>query len=669
MKTDKSQKILCAILLAVLASSCSPPGVIPPSTKTAIASRLIENTIVEYRQEIPKLMQANNIPGLAIAVVDDQGILWAEGFGFSDADGRLPITPDTIFGIQSMSKTFTASGVLMAVQAGMLDLDEPITTYLPDFTVKSIFEEQPERKITLRHLLSHTAGFTHEAPVGNNWDADATSFEEHIRSISRTWLRFPVGTGYAYSNIGMDLAGYILQRVSGQSFANYERDHLFRPLGMFNSSFDQAVILRHTNRAIGHVSGRPAITTAIAMVPAGGMYTSVMDMARFMQFLLNHAAFDGQVMLKPELFDEMLTVQFPLRGHGTGCGLGVFRTVWYKGRNADLFYHGGNGWGFDSDLWWLPELKLGVVVLANNSDQSIQGALSIPIITDLTHQAGPFHDRLVSLSNKSPVNQVDVGWQPPASLAAAITTRALPPKPDGWQSYIGDYQTVYLDALVNPLSTPSRIYEQSGGLYLDWTDTNSSDTAQYRLYETAPGLFFTNTGEALDFRSTSPTFRNIKLKQVGSGPSPLAWGVLIACGLVMLSVLLALPVRPILRRFRRGAAGDSPAPRGVAVAITKGLIITVSLCGLASIALLAAIPRLIYSGFLGWLNLPTDWKLLVHAPLGLAVCTAAMVGLSIPAWRQAWWMRGQRWHYTVLVLAALIETALLSSWRLIGIGL
>ncbi len=314
MTVHKTQKFLTVLLLMIFISACVSPSTNTPASQTAITSDSISDVIAKYRQEISQLMQKQNIPGLAIAVVDDQDILWAEGFGYTTNDHKKPITPDTIFNLESMSKTFTATGVMMAVQEGLLDLDVPMTTYLPDFTVHSIFEEHPEQKITLRHLLSHTAGFTHEAPVGNNWDADAASFKAHIHSISDTWLRFPVGTGYAYSNLGIDLAGYILQKVSGQSFADYQRDHLFQPLGMLNSSFDQAVILSNTNRAIGYIAGSPSITAAIAMLPAGGMYTSARDMARFLQFQLNHGTLDQQVVLNPEVLDEMLTVPFPVRG-------------------------------------------------------------------------------------------------------------------------------------------------------------------------------------------------------------------------------------------------------------------------------------------------------------------------------------------------------------------
>jgi hypothetical protein len=359
----------------------------------------------------------------------------------------------------------------------------------------------------------------------------------------------------------------------------------------------------------------------------------------------------------------MLTVQFPVRGQREGYALGVARTGWFKGRNADLFSHGGGGFGFLSDLWWLPELKVGIAVLTNSADHKLQGSLALQVLDDVAHQPGTYYDRLMALPYKSPVMEGDGHWRPPATLAADIAARALSPDPAGWQGYLGDYETADWGVL-NPLLPPSRVYEQNGTLYFDGSGVR--DAAELRLYETAPGLFFTETGQTLDFRATPPTYRNLKLTRVGTGPSLLAWGILSACGLVMLSALLALPARLVWRRWRRqGIETRSPAPRGAAA---NSLAVVGSLCGLASIGLLAAIPRLIYSGFLGWLALPVPQKLLFHAPLGLAVCAVALLVLAIPAWRQGWWMRGQRWHYTALVVSALAETALLANWRLIGLG-
>ena len=283
------------------------------------------------------------------------------------------MSADSIFSVQSMSKLFTATAVMQAVAAGRLDLDTPITTYLPEFTVHSAFEKHPERKITLRMLLSHTAGFTQEAPVGNNYDLAAGTFDAHVRSISDTWLRFPVGTGYAYSNLGIDLAGYILQRVEGKPFAAVMRDSLLEPLGMGHSTFDRAVIRATADRAVGHAHPYRQPPLDVPMTAAGGLYTSAADLARFLRFELNGGSIDGRVVLAPKWLHEMQTVPPPRAGAPAGYALGIVRHRWNQWAQApDLFEHGGGGFGFLSDLWWAPQLGVGVAVLTNSEDHQLQ---------------------------------------------------------------------------------------------------------------------------------------------------------------------------------------------------------------------------------------------------------------------------------------------------------
>lgn len=107
--------------------------------------------------------------------------------------------------------------------------------------------------MTLRHLLSHTAGFTHDPPYGNNNDLGPYSFEQHIERISDTWLGYPVGTAYYYENIGPDLAAYIVQVRAGKPFYQYVQERMLAPHGMTRSSYDQAQVRRDSDRAIGHV--------------------------------------------------------------------------------------------------------------------------------------------------------------------------------------------------------------------------------------------------------------------------------------------------------------------------------------------------------------------------------------------------------------------------------
>lgn len=364
----------------------------------AVAEDAAATVIARYQEQIPKLMALHGVPGLAVALVDRNRPLWVEGFGQRDRQGGAPVTVDTIFSVQSMSKLFTATAVMQAVGAGRLNLDEPITGYLPQFTVHSAFEEHPERKITLRMLLSHTAGFTHEAPVGNNNDLDPGDFDAHVRSISDTWLRFPVGTGYAYSNLGIDLAGYILERVEAKPFADVMRDSLLGPLGMDHSTFNRTAIRSADDRAVGHAYPYPAPPLDVPMTAAGGLYTSAADLARFLRFQLNDGSIDHRVVLKSKLMDVQRTVPAPHAGAPDGAALGVFRTRWNRwDERPDLFNHGGGGFGFISDLWWLPQLQIGIAILTNSQDHQLQGNLALSILGDLVTEPGVYRDRLLAL--------------------------------------------------------------------------------------------------------------------------------------------------------------------------------------------------------------------------------------------------------------------------------
>ena len=421
-------------------------GVALPASASAIASPPDAGAaavIARYQVLIPKLMAEQGIPGLAIAIVDGDDVLWAEGFGSTERGGGRPVTTDTMFSVQSMSKLFTATAVMQAVGAGRLDLDAPITTYLPEFTVHSAFEAQPERKITLRMLLSHTAGFTHEAPIGNNYDLDPGTFEAHVRSISDTWLRFPVGTGYAYSNLGIDLAGYILERVSGKAFAQVMEESLLGPLGMDHSTFERERIRATADRAIGHAGALADLPVDVPMTAAGGLYTSAADLANFLRFQLGDGTIGGVTLVDADLITEMRTVPKPHPGASAGYALGVARTHWRAGRYLDLFSHGGGGFGFLSDLWWLPQLQLGIAVLTNSSEHDLQGDLALSVLRDLVNEPGSeYHRRLLAQPTQADV--VDTGrFEPPLDMARSVAAAAMPPAGDDlsrWAACVGSYE-------------------------------------------------------------------------------------------------------------------------------------------------------------------------------------------------------------------------------------
>ena len=543
----------------------------PQSAPESIAARVA----AEIQNRMPEWFKKKDTPGAAIAVVDDKAILWQGVYGTSSRGQDKPVTPRTLFSMQSMSKSFAALGVLMAVQDGLLDLDAPITDYLPDFSVRSRYEDHPERKMTLRHLLSHRAGFTHEAPVGSNYDSRPTTFSEHVLSFPETWLRYPVGYRYSYSNIGIDLAGYILEKKSGQPFAAYIRDKVLVPLGMNDSTLDMSAILKAGDRALGHL--RPAVTVAggipveIPMLPSGGVYTNILDMARYLMFHINEGRVDGRPLLRDDLMRAMHTVAFPEPQQKFGYGLGI--AVDHYG--PEVYYsHGGGGYGFGSYMVMFPGLKLGMVYMTN-SEHGGQGIGWISDIVDdfIAKSAGPPDAELEkpTVDTRLPLPPEDARVQrlvgsyganvvigPRDGVFGIALGKEFQPlsfyeEGDEVVGVFGKYSElrvkppltgqpgslVHLNRLSGTVSyydfhKPEKSADRPGpnkpewkpylGVYrtLYWgralgTMATIEVVDGYLTYsglrcrEHLPGLFFTFDGEALDLRGTIPTFRNIPL--------------------------------------------------------------------------------------------------------------------------------------------------------------
>lgn len=353
--------------------SC-PSGKNLPEKKVALSvysskeeEPLANEVARNLEEKLPGLLSQASITGASVAVVDDRNIIWEQVYGHTGGEYVRPIDATTIFSIQSMSKSFTALAVMMAVQDGLIDLDAPLKRYLHDFTVNSIYDENPEEIITLRHLLAHRACFTHEAPFGSNYD-DRNDFTKHIKSISRTWLRYPVGYRYAYSNLGIDLAGYILQVLSGKPFELYVKEKVFDALGMSSSSLDMEAIERIENRAVGHAKYCDAVPLRVPMIPAGGVYTNIRDMVKYLQFHINKGTVQGRRILRADLVEQMHEIQYARSDQRFGYCLGLIRE---PVSDSYGIYHAGGGYGFESIMVMYPEKKLGAILLTNSEGDNV----------------------------------------------------------------------------------------------------------------------------------------------------------------------------------------------------------------------------------------------------------------------------------------------------------
>jgi CubicO group peptidase (beta-lactamase class C family) len=318
--------------------------------------------IRDLRLYVPRKLAEGKVAGASVAIVDGETVVWAEGFGYSNAAHSQNLTADTIFSLQSISKTYTAVLFLEAVDRGWFKLDDPLVKYLPHFRVHSRVGDDEFGRITLRQLLSHWSGLPHEAPVGNNYDDGNSTFEEHIESINRVWLLAPVQSRYAYSNLGYDLLAYLLQMRSQMPFPQYADTHLFRKLRMSATTFDRHKALHSRSFARGQVNGHD-VDVLIPMLGAGGLYSSARDMAKFVVMQLADTRTKSGRLLRKETLEEMRTPQFPADHQFAGYGLGIIRR---RAFGTVMYSHGGGGYGYDTEQRWFPEYGLGVVVLTND---------------------------------------------------------------------------------------------------------------------------------------------------------------------------------------------------------------------------------------------------------------------------------------------------------------
>ena len=325
------------------------------------------SVIQKIKQALPVAMALKDITGASIALVDGKNIVWSEGFGYTNRSQKVKVTADTLFHVGSISKSFTALGVLKAVDKGLLALDDPVKKHLSWFRFNSFFGTAEAEKITIRHLLSHHSGLGTWSSLGNPSDEQyhRRTFEEVVKSTTDSWLKFPAGERFEYSNQGINLAGYTLEVTSGKPFAELMREEILAPLGMIASTFDQEEATQKESCAVGYLGKRavPIVNgNVMPLIAAGGLFASANDLARFIIFHLQGGAASGKQILPQRFLQEMYAPQFTAKNQVSGYGLGIYKAIQH---DTVRLSHGGLGYGISAHYRFLPEHGIGVVLLTN----------------------------------------------------------------------------------------------------------------------------------------------------------------------------------------------------------------------------------------------------------------------------------------------------------------
>jgi CubicO group peptidase (beta-lactamase class C family) len=317
---------------------------------------------------IEEQMHRLHIPGVSLAIVEGDKIMHLRGFGRARPGGGVP-TPQTLFFIGSLTKSFTALAVMQLVEAGKIELDAPVQHYLPWFRVA---DPQASAQMTVRHLLNQTSSLPllpSEVALADFDDRpDAT--ERQVRALSMLKLTHPVGSMVEYSNLNYNILGLIVEAASGERYAEYIKNHIFNPLGMRHSYTSKAAA-QQDGLAVGHRHWfslpfpAPDMPVPIGSLPSGQLISCAEDMAHYLIAHLNGGRYGELQLLSDTGIAEMHrgVKEYIFMGMSGGFyGMGWFDINLGQ---TKTYSHGGNVPDFSAFMAIVPEQKRGVVLLAN----------------------------------------------------------------------------------------------------------------------------------------------------------------------------------------------------------------------------------------------------------------------------------------------------------------
>jgi CubicO group peptidase (beta-lactamase class C family) len=351
-------------LIAAAALACIGFA-IPAAAQTAAKPLTREDLEAWLDGVMPTALKITGTPGVSVSVVKDGQVLLEKGYGYADMARLTPVDPrTTLFRPGSVSKLFTWTAVMQQVEAGKIDLDADVNKYL-DFQIPP-YEGKP---ITMRNIMTHRTGFEEVVKDLITFKGEGPTDEQTVKKYVPPRI-YPPGTTVGYSNYATSLAGYIVQRVSGEPFVDYLDRHIFKPLGMNDSTFRQPLPeAMRANMAVGYKDvDTPGDGFEIISMPAAGSLSSTADdMAKFMVAHLN----DGAGLMKPETAKQMH--EFVIRSFPdlNGSSLGFYEQS-YNGRRA--IAHGGDTVYFHSELLLFPAEKVGFYMSVNAGGRAGMGA-------------------------------------------------------------------------------------------------------------------------------------------------------------------------------------------------------------------------------------------------------------------------------------------------------
>ncbi len=381
-----------------------------------MADFLNATTIEKIERVIDEVCVEQRPVGVAVGIVHCDDLVWSKGFGYSDIESQRPVDDRTMFGIGSITKTFTAAAIFQLRDNGKLSIDDIVIDHLEEFRNVRPLKGKPE-SITLRQLMCHHSGLSGEA-AGNHWETrDFPTTEAILATLSQVGILIEPETARKYSNLAFALLGEIVTRASGRPYTEYVTEEVLRPLGMESSTFDPGD-KHQAHIAQGYGSrkyeDRPEAVDAMkanGYTPAGGLYSTVPDLAKWVSLQFNSGASDA--LLKPRTLREMQRPQYLTSDWSTAECLPWMATKHESGVHLS---HGGSTFGFLSNVLFSVERQFGLIVLANSHGHGAVYQISRQVMDVLSE-------------TKTPV-------------VAAAKAKAPTATPTEWKSFLGTYEGI-----------------------------------------------------------------------------------------------------------------------------------------------------------------------------------------------------------------------------------
>ena len=321
----------------------------------------------ELVSKIDELMKELKIPGVAIgATLEDKS--FTKGFGVTNIDNPLPVDEDTLFQIGSITKTYTGTAIMRLVEMGKLDLDEKVRTYIPDFKVS---DETASTEVTVRHLLTHTAGW--EGDVFDDTGSGDDALARYVTNMAELKQLAPLGTVLSYCNSGFSVAGYIIELVTGKTYKTVMKELVLDPLGLSGSYIEPGDVMTHRFAAGHDVTSegatvlRPWYLTP-STYPAGGITCHIKDLLGYARFQLGDGRIDDDTrLLSSESMELMKSPQITIWGDEKMGITWPIRDI----NGVHVVSHGGGTLGQISLLKLVPEREFALGILTNANQGEI----------------------------------------------------------------------------------------------------------------------------------------------------------------------------------------------------------------------------------------------------------------------------------------------------------